>query len=59
MTVATSIWKTLDESMSVWRPQTTKTRHLPNISFIERKPEPLGTEFKEHMLCHHWDYTGT
>ena len=26
--------------------RTTKTGTLPNISFIKRKPEPLGTEFK-------------
>ena len=24
----------------------TKTNNLPNLSFIMRKPEPLGTEFK-------------
>ncbi len=36
----------LDESMSVFRPRTTKTGGLPNISYILRKPEPLGTEFK-------------
>ena len=26
--------------------RTTATGGLPNISFIKRKPEPLGTEFK-------------
>ena len=26
--------------------RTTKTGGLPNISYIKRKPEPLGTEFK-------------
>ena len=36
----------LDESMSAWRPQTTPTGGLPNLSLIPRKPEPLGTEFK-------------
>ncbi len=36
----------LDEIMSAWRPQTTPTGGLPNVSFIPRKPEPLGTEFK-------------
>ena len=36
----------LDESMSAWRPDTTKTGGLPAISFVLRKPEPLGTEFK-------------
>ena len=28
------------------RPQTSKTGGLPNISFIKRKPKPLGTELK-------------
>ena len=36
----------LDESMSAFRPQTTKTGGLPNISYIARKPENLGTELK-------------
>ena len=36
----------MDELMSAWRPRTTKTGGLPNITFILRKPEPLGTEFK-------------
>jgi len=35
-----------DESMSSWCPQTTATGGLPNISYIKRKPEPLGTEVK-------------
>ena len=43
----TSSWvKSLDESMSAWRPRTSKNGGLPNISYIIRKPEPLGTEFK-------------
>ena len=45
-TVAASATKVLDESMSAFRPRTDKTGDLPNISFIARKPEPLGTEFK-------------
>lgn len=45
-TVAASFTKVLDESMSAFRPRTTKTGGLPNISYILRKPEPLGTEFK-------------
>jgi hypothetical protein len=32
-----------DESISAWCPRKTKTGGLPNISFIIRKPEPLGT----------------
>ena len=45
-TVAASRVLTLDESMSAFRPQTSKTGNLPNISFILRKPENLGTELK-------------
>ena len=42
-----SSWvKVLDKSMSAWRLHTSKNGGLPNISFIIRKPEPLGTEFK-------------
>jgi Transposase IS4 len=32
--------------MSAWKPQKDKTGGLPNISYIKRKPRPLGTEFK-------------
>lgn len=38
--------KVLDETMSAYRPRTTKSGTLPYLSFILRKPEPLGTEFK-------------
>ena len=34
--------KAIDESMCAYRPRTTSTGGLPNISFIKRKPEPLG-----------------
>jgi hypothetical protein len=44
--IAASARKTLDESMSAWCPQTSKAGGLPHLSFILRKPEPLGTEFK-------------
>lgn len=36
----------LDELMSAWCPKTSKLGGLPNISFIKRKPQPLGTEMK-------------
>jgi len=49
-TVAASRRKTPDELMSSWKPRTTKLGGLPNISFILRKPKPLGTEFKA-MAC--------
>ena len=32
--------------MSAIVPRTTPTGGLPTISYIMRKPEPLGTEFK-------------
>ena len=35
-----------DKSMISWNPQSTAFGGLPNISFIPRKPEPLGTELK-------------
>ena len=37
-----SLWLIEDESMSAWVPRTTPTGGLPNISCIDRKPEPLG-----------------
>jgi len=39
--------KVLDEMMSAWRPQTRNSGNLPSLSFILRKPEPLGTGFKD------------
>ena len=44
------IWKIFDESMSAWRPQTTSKGGLPHLSFVDRKPEPLGTKFK-NVAC--------
>ena len=38
--------KVLDESMSAWSPRKDKYGGLPHISYIFRKPKPLGTEFK-------------
>ena len=45
-TIAASSLKTLDELISAYCPQTTKTGNIPHLSYIIRKPEPLGTEFK-------------
>jgi hypothetical protein len=45
--VASSVRKVLDETMSAFRPRTSKTGGFPNISYILRKPEPLGAEFKD------------
>lgn len=36
-----------DESMSSWKPQSSAYGGLPNISFVIRKPRPLGTELKD------------
>ena len=38
--------KTCDQSMSSCQPREDKLRGLSNISFIKRKPKPVGTEFK-------------
>jgi hypothetical protein len=48
--VATAIKIVLDESMSPFQPRTTKTSKLPNLSFIFRKPKPLGVENKVSIL---------
>ena len=45
-TIHTGRVLTMDELMSPFRPRTTKHGGLPSISFIMRKPKPLGTEFK-------------
>jgi hypothetical protein len=45
-------WKMADESMSVYRPCTTKLGGLPNISFVLRKPEPLG---RFTLICSHFN----
>jgi hypothetical protein len=37
-----SRWISVDETMCSWRPRKTALGGLPNISFIRRKPEPLG-----------------
>jgi hypothetical protein len=42
--------KVIDESMCAYRPRTTATGGLPNISFIKQKPEPLGELFVVYFL---------
>ena len=44
--IAASSLKVGDESMSAISFQTTAEGNLPHMSYIFRKPEPLGTEFK-------------
>jgi hypothetical protein len=41
-----SMVQVLDELMSAYRPRKDKLGGSPNISFIMRKPKPLGTEIK-------------
>ena len=41
----------IDESMSGWRPKTTKFGGLPNYTFEPRKPVPLGTMFRNGVEC--------
>jgi hypothetical protein len=41
----------LDESMSGWRPKTSKLGGLPNITFEPRKPTPLVTMFRNGAEC--------
>ena len=45
-TIKPSLLKVFDESMSAFRPRTSRFGNLPHLSCIDRKPEPLGTEFK-------------
>ena len=44
--IQTSEIHVVDESMSAYCPQTTQKGDLPHLSYVLRKPEPLGTEFK-------------
>ena len=41
----------LDESMSGYRPKTSKTGGYPNITFEPRKPVPLGTMLRNALEC--------
>eukprot|EP00873_Tetraselmis_striata_P002117 jgi/Tetstr1/422381/TSEL_013221.t1 len=51
MLLVMGAWITFDEAMSAYQPRSTKTGGLPNISFIKRKPEPLGTEGETACDC--------
>ena len=46
-----SICLILDESMSGWRPKTSKLGGLPNYTFEPIKPVPLETMFRNGMCC--------
>lgn len=41
-----TVYLLMDESMSAWRPKTSASGGLPNITYEPRKPKPLGTMFK-------------
>jgi len=41
----------LDESMSGWRPKTSKLGGLPNYTYEPRKPVPLGTMLRNGVEC--------
>ena len=45
------VYLILDETMSGWRPKTSATGGLPNITFEPRKPVDLGTMFKNAIEC--------
>ena len=45
------VYLMLDESMSGWRPKTSKTGGLPHISHEPRKPVPLGTMIRNAVEC--------
>lgn len=40
------VYLVADESMGVWIPKTSKTGGLPHITYERRKPDPLGTMFR-------------
>ena len=46
-TVADSISDVFNKFMSAFCSRTTKKGEIPQLIFVERKPEPLGTEFKK------------
>jgi hypothetical protein len=41
----------MDESMSAYKPRKDKLGRLPNITYIRRKPKPLGMEMKTMFDC--------
>ena len=49
--IAAIFLKVGDESMSENRFRTTDQGNLPHLSYIFRKPDPLGTEFKK-VACY-------
>ena len=50
-TVESSNRKVVDECMSAFQPRTTAYSLLPHLTFVLRKPKPLGTELKVRESC--------
>jgi hypothetical protein len=51
-----SLWMSINETMSAWKPQKSALGELPNILFIVRKPEPLGKTFNyKNLFLYHYD----
>jgi hypothetical protein len=46
------VYQTMDESISAYKPRKDKLDGLPNITYIHRKPKPLGTEMKTFNIPH-------
>ena len=53
--VVCSWWIVADETMCAWRPRTTALGGLPNISFVIRKPEPLGKKKSKITLFYNYN----
>ena len=51
--VSAGSFKILDEIMCAWRPRQDKFGGLPHISFVARKPKPLGKSDVGHLYSSH------
>ena len=49
--ISSGNWIVIDEMMSAYRPRKTKSSDLPHLSYVQRKPEDLGTELKNAGCC--------
>lgn len=49
--LAHGVYASLNATMSAFQPRKEKLGGLPNISYVHRKPKPLGTEFKTVCDC--------
>ena len=48
--VSASVLKVLDEIMCAWRPRKDQKGGLPHISFVARKPKPMGKVFLNNLV---------